>query len=30
LVDAFTRSDGVARDGIWNECCKAVDADLHL
>jgi hypothetical protein len=19
----------VAGDGVWNECCEAVDADLH-
>jgi hypothetical protein len=30
LEDAFLRSNGVARDGIWNQCCEAVDTDLHL
>jgi len=29
LDDAFVRGDGVTRDGIWNQCCEAVDADLH-
>ena len=30
MDDAFLCGDGVARDGIWNQCRKAVDADLHL
>ena len=30
MGDALLRGDGLARDGIWNECGEAVDADLHL
>ena len=28
--DALLRGDGVARDGVGNQRCEAVDADLHL
>jgi hypothetical protein len=30
VSDALLRGDGVAGDGIWDERCEAVDADLHL
>ena len=30
MSDALLRGDGVAGDGVRNECGEAVDADLHL
>ena len=26
----FLSGNGMARDGVRNQCCEAVDADLHI
>ena len=26
----FLSGNGMARDGVWNQCCEAIDANLHF